>query len=178
MFQTQNQCNTGTRLNSTLDRMGRRLHITLQHWIYWNSFIERHAEFRFQLEELGNREAKHRILKEIVTRAGLDKMELDGFDMSMVDERIDQANVDPHKNSGHTIKPEKPLNWRQLARLSPYFTAMAQIQAIRYGYEIPPKDLVPAVWDERDKSVLKVQRCFFLYYGGGWKCALYSEACG
>ena len=178
MFQTQNQCNTGTRLNATLERMGRRLHITLQHWIYWNSFIERHAEFRFQLEELTNREAKHRIFNEIITRSGLNKMKIEGFDMNRVDKLIDQAHVDPHKNSDHTIKPEKPLNWKQLSRLSPYYTAMAQIQAIRYGYKVPANELVADVWDECDKSVMKVQRCFFLYYGGGWKCALYSEACG
>ena len=175
-FEMSSLCNTGTRTNKALKLMDRRLDITMQHWTLWNSFVEQYAVFRFRLEQLNSAE-KHGVIQRILHLSKLDKLDVKGVNMTQVEASIDTVKVSAKKNSKHTKKAAEPLTWKKLAEINLEFTAMTQIQAMRYGYDIPKEDLLPFVWDECDPKILKVQRCYIEYYEGRWSCKLFSDAC-
>ena len=156
---------------------GPALCTTLQHWTLWNSFVEQTAAFRFRLEDVDS-PAKHGILTKIAKLGKLD--ETPHFNASLFDRLIDNVTVSAQRNSGHTRKGKRRLTWDKLAKVcSSRRTAMAQIQAIRYGYAVAPENLVPDVWDECDstRKTLKVQRCFFKANSMKWTCRLFSDKC-
>lgn len=175
-FEMSSLCNTATRTKRSLSLMDRRLDKTMQHWTLWNSFVEQHAEFRFRIEQLNSPE-KHDILATLLRLSGLSKLKLKGVNFTAVEASIDKVKVSTRKNSKHTKKSEERLSWKKLADINPEFTAMTQIQAMRYGYEVPKEELVSFVWDRCDPKSFKVQRCFIEYYEGRWGCALYSDKC-
>ena len=138
--------------------------------------MEQTASYRFRLEDVDSA-SKHIVLTEIAERGKL--KELKGFNEAVFQKRIDNVTVSALRNSGHTKKAKKKLTWQKLTRVcSAPYVAIAQIQALRYGYTIPKENLLPEVWDEcaPANTTLKVQRCFFKK-DARWTCALFSDAC-
>lgn len=175
-FRRLNRCNTATTTDFSYSFLQRALHETLQHWVYWHSFIEQHAEFRFRLEDLDG-QSRVMIIREILDRVNVKNLQTPVMNVSALYDKINYVRVIANKNSAHTHKAKRRLKWKDLSTLDREMTAMAQIQALRYGYKVKDQELLPEVWDECNKKKLKVQKCFIEYYGGRWNCNLYSEAC-
>ena len=175
-FRRLNRCNTATSTDFKLPFLQRALHETLQHWIYWHSFIEQHAEFSFRLEDLDGK-PRVMIIREMLNRVKLKNLNTPLLNATALYKKIENVRVIANKNSAHTHKAKRRLKWRDLSALDRDVTAMAQVQALRYGYEVSDEELLPEVWDDCDKNRLKMQKCFIEYFGGRWKCNLYSEAC-
>ena len=147
----------------------------MKHWVLWNSFVEQYAEARFRIEDLDSPRKKD-IITYLIKASELQK-KVPTLKVEEITSHIDKVEVPTTQNSQHTRKSKVELTWAQLANANREFTALAQIQGIRYGYEVSPADLLPEVWDECDPKRMKVQRCYFLYHGGQWTCKLFSEAC-
>lgn len=147
----------------------------MKHWVLWNSFVEQYAEARFKIEDLDSPK-KRDIITFIINASDLDP-EFLKLNMDRINSRIDEIEVPKTQNTQHTHKSKEELTWTQLATANREFTAMTQIQGLRYGYKIRTSDLLPEVWDECSPERMKVQRCYFLYHGGQWTCKLFSESC-
>ena len=167
-------CNTYSIRSKHLSSLDRSLELTMKHWTLWNSMVEQYAEARFRIEDLDR--YKQEILVGLVNASRLKEV-MEETDLVNLMEAIPQVNVSQSVNSHHTHKSKRPLTWAKLASLNRNFTAMTQIQAMRYKYNVPIDQLLPEVWDDCDPTVFKVQRCFFLYVGSQWACQLYSDRC-
>ena len=167
-------CNTYSVRSPHLALLDRSLELTMKHWTLWNSFVEQYAEARFRIEDVDRH--KREILLRLLNASRMEEA-VEELDMGQLASQIPKLTVSEAVNSHHTHKSKQPLTWEKLASLNRNFTAMTQIQAIRYKYPIPANELLPEVWDDCDRTVMKVQRCFFRYVGSQWACQLYSDRC-
>jgi len=108
---------------------------TLQHWVLWNTFAKSYAESIIRVEDL----AEHPSLVAHLCNEMRDTAN-PGCNKENVLSAVQRLGT--KTNSGHT---DKTLNvtWKRLAALSRDFTAMAQVLAMEFGYEIPLDDRMP-----------------------------------
>ena len=132
---------------------------TLMHYVLWNAFIEATAAFHLPLERI---DAK--AIRDLLTYGGVGS--------SLSDAQIDAAIrrlTAEHINSDHTDKGQ-PLTWHRLHEVDAEFAILAQLTALRHGYEIDSRDLL-----FRRTAPPPQQHCK-IYDDGRWGCWLEHPA--
>lgn len=131
--------------NSTKDT----IRATLRHWVLWNSFIETYAEDRFRSEDVDAH-----LLHDLHSRAFPNRT---APSIDSIDETL--TALTGGSNSGHTKKPKYEFTWDMLYDIDPEFTTLAQLMAVRYGYDLAPEVAV------RYPLQGKKQHCGFVTMG-------------
>lgn len=100
----------------------------LMHYVSWNEFVERIAEYRYQVEQVS--------FADICQRAGFEQepeRRASGFTCPSESEALAtlaRANITTFTNH----RPHKYVSWRILESIDPAMTARARALARRYGY--------------------------------------------
>ena len=104
---------------------GSKLAQTLKHYVLWNSFIEASSRFHLPLEQINAA-----WLRALLAFSGL-PVQLSDTKMDSKIESMKQAHV----NSKHTHKGPA-LSWKVMRGVDSEFAVLAQLLALRHGYEI------------------------------------------
>eukprot|EP00924_Labyrinthula_sp_SR-Ha-C_P003595 snap_masked-scaffold_53-processed-gene-1.45-mRNA-1 protein AED:1.00 eAED:1.00 QI:0/0/0/0/1/1/2/0/431 len=120
--------------------------LALRHWVLYNTFVASYAEFTFKIENMDSDDHKEKLLKLI-----LDESETKHYVSSRNWKKLRTNEVSSTKNSGHTVKKKGfELSWSILHELDEQFTAMAQIVASRFGYDIPIEERSKMLQEDTD----------------------------
>jgi len=118
--------------SSLMSRENYTLAFTLRHWVLFNSFAEVTSEWGFRNEEL--KDSFPRISNEIRRRIGMGPL------ADQVFEKI--SKLSSNTNSDHTKKSGN-VTWKKLCEADARYCMMAQLMALRYGYEIDIAEIHP-----------------------------------
>ena len=136
------------------------LRLTLIHWVLWNSFAEAVAERHLRVEALTGRDI-------------LLALDAAGIRISKPTGEVQRAMTAARafrSNHEHTSKGA-PLTWARMASLDPTMAALAQMVALRHGYEIGEGERLPAL--SPGYGLCAEQQCGFDHARGGrWTCAI------
>jgi len=142
-FQQEAKCSTA------VDKTKHTLVQTLQHWVLHNTYIESYtAGNLIQLESIDGK-LVHQIYNTTKSDNNNNTQQevVESITLTKTIEEIDEHIRDLKAkkiNSGHTKKKKEAVStWSKFYSLDKNYTIMAQMTAIRYGYTIPPKDLLP-----------------------------------
>ena len=162
-FQARSSCFTTASVGH--DRSS-KLALTLKHYVLWNSFVEASARFHVPLERLDGP-----WLRALLTFGGLP--------IRHTDDEMQRAIVAlkaKHVNSGHTKKMADGISWEALRKADAQFAVLAQLLALRHGYELRDEELIFS----RNASSMPQQHCGFERIQnsnalGRWDCWLAWE---
>ncbi len=111
---------------------------TLRHWVLWNMFAQQTSSWGFPLERMDKDDEITKFFSQLQERIDLKKKPSDHQLVQV--QRLEGQK----KNSKHTMKYDGfKLSWGVLYDSDPVFSVMAQLMAIRYGYEITVQELLP-----------------------------------
>eukprot|EP00924_Labyrinthula_sp_SR-Ha-C_P002777 snap_masked-scaffold_13-processed-gene-6.56-mRNA-1 protein AED:1.00 eAED:1.00 QI:0/-1/0/0/-1/1/1/0/427 len=148
-------------LNKEVPEFHIALILALRHWVLFNSFVASYSELTFKIEVMDHTEEREAILRFLLEKA----------EVSHQPSEVDWHNyrskaVDSKLNSAHTHKIHNfELKWSLLHKLDAEFTAMAQIIASRFGYEIDEREVSALIHSNSDI------KCYFLK-SEQWTCDL------
>jgi hypothetical protein len=104
---------------------------TLQHYVLWNSFVEVSSRFHLPLEQMNAA-----WLRALLAFGGL-PVQLTDSTIDSIIETLKQG----HANSKHTRKGPA-LSWKVMRDVDSDFAVLAQLLALRHGYEFHADDLL------------------------------------
>ena len=142
---------------------GSELAQTLKHYVLWNSFVEASSRFHLPLEHINAA-----WLRALLAFGGL-PVQFSVTEMDGMIESLKQAHV----NSNHTRKGPA-LSWKVIRDVDSDFAVLAQLLALRHGYEIHADDLLFS----SNASSVPMQHCGlkrtqnFSDVFGRWNCWL------
>lgn len=132
----------------------------LQHWVLWNTFVEAVAEESVHVEA-----TDEGVVGRLAQLAGLQLKRRAPGELDALLRR-----VPTNQNSAHTRKPNATLRWAALAGIDYEFAAMAQLMAMRWGFNVHPQDLLPPL--AGTPPTAWPQQVCALNDAGRWECAL------
>jgi len=163
-FEKYHKCNVDTSSVPASNALA----VTLHHWVAWNLFVEATSSKRLRIEDFVADPANvGRSLCADLLKGRLNNGTWYDATPCPSDEHFTLAasRLSPNDHSNHTVKVGG-FTWITLYEQDPQTTQMAQLMALRYGYDIHQEELYVDPMKHKESCTFNND--------GRWRCQLVS----
>lgn len=115
---------------------------TIRHWVLWNSYAAATAKWGFRLEDFANPNRTVQIVDKLCKIVGANAAECPSAERIAHEHALHVGTYSAHSKK---VK-EWVFTWDILFQADPLYAVMAQLLALRYGYDVSVQELYPPVF--------------------------------